>query len=120
MRAGITIFSIMLNIYILAIIKSIPKMEVFVNILGICTEISIIEILLSAILCGLVHEESDQISVVLDDLSANDLSSYEYNEWLMFKNICRKTRFGFTIGGFAPIRKTTLIPVFFIRISFKC
>ena len=118
LRTGLTIFSVMLNIYVLAIIKSIPQLGIFMRTLGICTEISIAEILLSAFFCGLVHEKSDQIYSVLDDLTANDLSDYEYNEWLMFKNICRKTRFGFTIGGFAPIRKTTLIPVFLNIIKF--
>jgi hypothetical protein len=29
----------------------------------------------------------------------------------MFKNISKETMFGFTIGGFSALRKTTLIPV---------
>ena len=110
-RGGVTVIAIMLNIYVIVILKSIEGTDIFIRILGACTEVSIFEITISAFICGSVSERSEQIHSVLDELSANSLSEYEYNEWLMFKNICRNTRFGFTIGGFAPISKTTLIPV---------
>jgi hypothetical protein len=64
----------------------------------------------------LVHEESDQIFAVLDKVKAQDLNDIEYKELLLFRTISRETKFRFTIGGFAPLRKSTLIPV--IKIEF--
>lgn len=110
-RGGVTIINIMLNIYVIFILKSIEGTDLFIKILGVITEVSIVEIVMSAFICGSVNQRAEQIHSVLDELSANSLTEYEYNEWLMFKNICRNTRFGFTFGGFAPISKTTLIPV---------
>jgi hypothetical protein len=46
-----------------------------------------------------------------DNFNSGDFDANEYKEWLMFKNISKEKMFGFTIGGFAPLRKTTLIPV---------
>jgi hypothetical protein len=59
----------------------------------------------------LVHEESERIYFVLDNFNTRDFDEVQYKEWLMFKNILKGTRIGFTIGGFAALRKTTLIPV---------
>ena len=81
------------------------------NMLIASTIAAVIEMLLSSLICGSVHEKCEHIYVVLDELTENDFNDYEYNEWLLFKNIDTKTTFGFTIGGFAPIRKTTLIKV---------
>ena len=48
---------------------------------------------------------------VLDDMNVNDMSDYEYKQWIIFNNIDLKSRFGFTIGGFARLNKSTLISV---------
>jgi hypothetical protein len=72
--------------------------------------------IISCFVNGLVHEESDKIFAVLDKVKAQDLNDIEYKELLLFRTISRETKFGFTIGGFAPLRKSTLIPV--IKIEF--
>jgi hypothetical protein len=72
--------------------------------------------IISCFVNGLVHEESDKIFAVLDKVKAQDLNDIEFKELLLFRTLSRETKFGFTIGGFAPLRKSTLIPV--IKIEF--
>ncbi len=69
------------------------------------------KLIISCFINGLVHEESDRIYAVLDQLNGENLNEKEYKEWIMFKNASKEMNFGFTIGGFAALRKTTLIPV---------
>jgi hypothetical protein len=78
--------------------------------------ISVLKLIISCYINGLVHEESERIYSVLDNFNTRDLDEVQYKEWLMFKNILKDTRIGFTIGGFAALRKTTLIPVRIQRI----
>ena len=108
---AITIYLVMLNIYLVAIINQIPKMVVLARYVAAIAISMIAEIVISCLVCGLVHERSDQIYAILDQFNGNDLTDSEFKEWLMFKTSSRKTRFGFTIGGFASLRKTTLISV---------
>ena len=72
---------------------------------------SSIKLVISCLINGLVHEESEDIYAVLDNMNVEDMDERNYKKWLIFKNISREIKFGFTIGGFAPLRKTTLIPV---------
>ena len=77
---------------------------------------SVVEMIISCFVCGLVHEKFEQIYAVLDKWNSIDLSECDYKQWLMFKNVNRENRFGFTIGGFVSLRKTTLISVRILRI----
>jgi hypothetical protein len=71
---------------------------------------SSLKLLISCVINGKVYEESHRIYLVLDNFNAQDLSEMEYKEWAMFKNITKES-FGFSIGGLAALRKTTLIAV---------
>ena len=106
-----TIYSAMVNIYVLAISSKKQETQTFANILVFCTMASIVELIVSCFICGCVHQKSQQIHKTLDKINSNDLSESEYKEWLMFKTITSEGSFGFTIGGFASLKKTTLIPV---------
>jgi hypothetical protein len=77
---------------------------------------SVLKLIISCYINGLVHDESERINSVLDNFNTRDLDEVQYKEWIMFKNILKDTRIGFTIGGFAALRKTTLIPVRIQRI----
>ena len=72
---------------------------------------STVKLIINCFINGLVHEESDRIYAVLDKFNAKDVDNYEYKNLVLFKNSFREMRFGFTIGGFASLRKTTLVPV---------
>ena len=115
LRAIITIYVSMISIYVITLLKgnTDPSLVMFTKLIAFSTVLSFIEILISCLICGSVHQKSDNIYALLDELTANSLSNNELNEWLMFKD-SRKTNFGFTMGGFAPLRKTTLIPVIIV------
>jgi len=102
---------IMLNIWGFALLENHLIIRQYSNAFLFTTITSAVKLVISCFINGLVHEESDRICAVLDNMNATDLDQIEYKEWIMFKNISRKIKFGFTIGGFAPLRKTTLVPV---------
>jgi len=77
---------------------------------------SVLKLIIDCYINGLVHEESERIYSVLDEFENRDLNHVKYKEWVMFKNVSKNQNFGFTIGGFAPLRKTTLIQV---KINFQ-
>ena len=105
------IYSIMSYIYLLTIIMYIERLKLLRDSM-IFTIISVnTGIVLCAFVCGFVHQKCEQISEVLDRIETNLLSEREYRDWHSFKTICHKTSFGFTIGGFGSLRKTTLIAV---------
>jgi hypothetical protein len=66
---------------------------------------SVLKLIIDCYINGLVHEESERIYSVLDNFNTRSLDEVQYKEWLMFKNILKDTRIGFTIGGFAALRK---------------
>jgi len=72
---------------------------------------SIVKLVISCYINGLVHEQSERIYAVLDKFNAKQFDKSEYKELVLFKTMSRESSFGFTIGGFAALRKTTLIPV---------
>jgi len=78
---------------------------------GTTTEIW--KLIISCLINGLVHEENNKILIyaLLDNISPKDIDEDEYKELLTFKSMSRETKFGFTIGGFAPLKKTTLLSV---------
>ena len=71
----------------------------------------IFEFITSCLICGSVEEMSDKVFKAMNDMNVNDMSDYEYKQWIIFNNIDLKSRFGFTIGGFARLNKSTLISV---------
>jgi hypothetical protein len=106
-----TMVGIMLNIWMISLSYDSPIIKSRLEGLAFITITSSIKLVISCFINGLVHEESERIYSVLDNSNAEDFDANEYKEWLMFKNISKEKMFGFTIGGFAPLRKTTLIPV---------
>ena len=73
-RAVMTVYSVMLNIYILAISTATVNMTTYIKILNLSTGLSISEMIISSFICGSVHEKSEQIYAILDEFNANDLS----------------------------------------------
>ena len=106
-----TIFSIMLHIYCSTLSYQIPLFKSLIKHLAFVSISSCFKLIISCFINGLVHEESERIYFVLDNINSNELTESEFKEWLMYKNISRECRFGLTIGGFAPLMKQTLIPV---------
>jgi hypothetical protein len=111
-----TIVGVMINIYVYSISGNNEVMKKHLSYYAFKSTTSVIKLIIGCYINGLVHEESDRIYSVLDESKARNLNDFEYKEWLMFKNVSKDQNFGFTVGGFAPMRKTTLIPV---KINFQ-
>jgi tRNA 2-selenouridine synthase SelU len=99
-----------MNIYAFALAENIPALKHYSQNIVYEGIASSLKSLISCVINGKVYEESHRIYLVLDNFNAQDLSEIEYKEWVMFKNIAKES-FGFSIGGLAALRKTTLISV---------
>ncbi len=101
--------SIMLQIHAMA--ENNPILRQYATIFAFGTTTEILKLIISCLINGLVHEENDKIYAVLDNIRPKDIDEDEYKELLTFKSMSRETKFGFTIGGFATLKKTTLLSV---------
>jgi len=107
------IFSVMTQIYILItsgkyeIIQKISATFVFSII------INSIKLICDCVINGLVYEEAEKLFSCLDHISISKSPKEEltFKEVIFFKSISRDLKFGFTIAGFMPLRKTTLTSV---------
>ncbi len=105
-------YAVMIQIYILIIYC---KHEAIQEMSGILLSSSIsntIKLIGNCLIHGLVREESDQLLSCLDNISAKDEPVFK--EALLFMSIGKDLKFGFTISGFMPLRKTTLTSVRFV------
>ncbi len=106
---SVSMCSIMLQIHAMA--ENNPILAQFATFFAFGTITEILKLITTCFTNGLVYEETDKIYAVLDKINPKDIDEDEYKEVLMFKTMSRETKFGFTIGGFAPLKKTTLLSV---------
>ncbi len=106
---SVSMCSIMLQIHIMA--ENSPILREYATGFAFGTVLEILKLIISCLINGLVHEENDKIYAVLDNINSKDINLNEYKELLLFKTISRESKFGFTIGGFAPLKKATLLSV---------
>ncbi len=105
----VSMYSIMLQIHAMA--ENNPVLGKYATVFTFLTITEVLKLIISCLMNGLVYEETDKIYAVLDNINPKDINEDEYKEVLMFKSMSRETKFGFTIGGFAPLKKTTLLSV---------
>lgn len=106
-----TIFGLMLSVWSYALVEEHKSIQRLGNQFCIDAITMTIKLVISCFLNGLVYDESDKIMATLDAIDAKDIDDELFKEVLLFKTISRETTIGFTIGGFAPLRKKTLIQV---------
>ncbi len=111
-----TIVGVMINIYVYSLSGNNEVIKRHLTYHAFKSITSVIKLIIDCYINGLVHEESDRIYTVLDQFKNRDLNNVEYKKWLMFKNVSKDQNFGFTVGGFVPLRKKSLIPV---KINFQ-
>jgi hypothetical protein len=99
----------MLQIHLMT--ENHPILAQFAAYFAFGTVSEIFKLIISCLINGLVHEENDKIYAVLDNINPKDIDENEYKEVVFFKTMSRETKFGFTIAGFAPLKKTTLLSV---------
>ena len=111
-----TIIGIMISVWSYALVSQHKSIQRLTNQFAINTITMSVKLVITCFICGLVYDESDKIMAVLDTINSNDIDDHQYKELLLFKSISRETNIGFTIGGFAQLRKTTLIQVYLIQL----
>ena len=107
----LNIVNVLLNIYAMSWMSVSPNYQSYAKLLAFATLSGFVEMIVSCFVCGLVPERVDKIYAVLDKFNANVLSEYEFKQWIIFKKTNEKSSFGFTVGGFASLRKQTFIAV---------
>jgi hypothetical protein len=106
-----TMVLITLSIWTISLSNDFPIIKSHLEGFAFNTITSSVKLVISCSINGLVHEESERIYSVLDNFNSGDFDANEYKDFLMFKNISKETIFRFSIGGFAALRKKTLVPV---------
>ena len=108
----ITIVNLMFCIYLLTLVGALPYMSTFTNSIGFSSVSCGLQLIITCFMCGLVGDKCVDIMDTLNGMNTRDMTDREYREWHTFATVMRNTRtFGFTIGGFAALNKSTLISV---------
>jgi hypothetical protein len=69
----------------------------------------------SSLIHDMTYEESEKLFFTLEEINVSDDSVDEkiFREMLYFKSQTSDSKFGFTIAGFMPFKKFTLLSVSF-------
>ena len=110
-----TIYTVMVAIMSVSRTEKYP-MFMFMVVVMVLSSISYsIQLIISCLICGSIGDRIVRLNAILDNIDQKVLSDKAYKEWLTFATVMRNTRtFGFTIGGFATLNKSTLIAVIII------
>jgi len=74
------------------------------------TVASTFKLIASCLINGIAYDESKRFQSTLDGLEFNNDSEMT-REGLIFMSMSRELTFGFTIAGFMPMKKSTLLSV---------
>ena len=99
----------MAQIYVFA--QNNPIVRQFAALFVFHTASEITRLVINCMANGEVYEQCDKIMSLLDNINPGMFDEHTYREFIAFKGMSRDIHFGFTIGGFAPLRKTTLLSV---------
>ena len=109
-----SMITIMIQIYVLTCVGKESLLLVRIKemmIYFVCEQL--LKLNANCIINGLVYEESEKLLSVMDsiDISNTKADEQDFREAIVFMAMSREIKFGFTIGGFMPLRKTTLLSV---------
>ena len=108
---------IMLSIYSLVFMSRFGSLKELTIAITFITIMDILELIKMCLLCDSMDQKVYKISIVLNDMNANEMSDMEFREWQMFVQLLQnRPTFGFTIAGFAKFNKSTLISVLYCLI----
>ena len=105
----VAIVVIMIQIYALA--QNSPILRQYATIIAFNAVSEITRFIINCLVNGLVYDQTDKIMAILDFFTTTDFDEQMFRELIAFKTMCREISCGFTIGGLAPLRKTTLLAV---------
>jgi hypothetical protein len=104
-------FSILIEIYILIIYGDYEVIRKFAATLLFSSVMNGIKLIGDCLINGLVHDEADKLLSCLDDISISGSKASVLKEVVVFMSISRNSKFGFSIAGLMPFRKTALTSV---------
>jgi hypothetical protein len=108
-----TILNLMIDIFMLTNGNGIPNFKTYLteSILG--TTLNVIKLVITCLIHDMVYGENEKLFLSLDELDVKAMNDNGYKEALYFKTYY-ESKFGFTIAGTIPYKKTTLLSVSFI------
>ena len=102
----------MIMIYIICFANNEPQMSYVKGFLLYHMISFLIQLNANCLICGSVYDESDKLLAALDSIDINtDSDDKAFRETLLFLSMSRDLKFGFSIGGFMPLKRTTLLSV---------
>ncbi len=108
-----TMITLMVEVYIITVGSNYPSLSVFKNLFMFNSLALTFKLIFNCIINGKVYEEADRLLSVLDDITIGkeNLDDVTFKEAMIFMSISRDLRNGFSIGGYLPLKKTTLLSV---------
>jgi len=109
----LSIYGIMLQIYITIVDLRDKELNSLSVLLILNFVMIIIKTIANFLIHGLVYEETAKFFSSLEDLdiSTRIKDENEFKEYLCFKTQNNDSKLGFTIAGFVPYKKSTLLSV---------
>ncbi len=110
-----SITGLMLDIYVITVGAQFQLFKEILANLTLESVINAVKLIISCLIHGLVYEETDSLYLSFDelDISYKNLDENGYKEALYFKSQTIDSKFGFTIAGTIPFKRTTLLSVLF-------
>jgi hypothetical protein len=105
----------MLDIYVITVGAQFQIFKEISANLTLQSVINAVKLIITCLIHGLVYEETDSLYLSFDelDISHKNLDENGYKEALYFKSQTIDSKFGFTIAGTIPFKRTTLLSVLF-------
>jgi hypothetical protein len=106
-----SITGLMLDIYVITVGT---QFQLFKEILANSTLESVVnavKLIISCLIHGLVYDENESLYLSFDELDISYKNLDENKEVLYFKSQTIDSKFGFTIAGTIPFKRTTLLSV---------
>jgi hypothetical protein len=97
----------------------VPLYEKYLANIMLRTVINVIKLMVTCLIHDMVYEENEKLFLSLDELDVKAMKDSGYKEALYFKTYS-DSKFGFTIAGTIPYKKTTLLSVSFrVSLNFR-
>jgi len=108
-----TIIILLVQIYILTISTQYKALHTFEELFLFSSITLSLKLVFNCLINGMAHDEADKLLSSLDNITVTK-TGYDdstFVEAMIFMLISKDLRNGFTIGGFLPLRRTTLLSV---------
>ena len=100
----------MLNIYLF--VTREKSSTSYISFLVYCLLV-IPKLISDCIICGLVHDQADQLLKTVHQVDFDIKNDRFYKELILFKTISSQVNFGFSFGGLFALERTALLSVIY-------